>query len=76
MDISLRYVTHFRYATPVWESHNSLRACPADGDGQALLEYGVEITPNVPAYSLATIGIPVVSYFAARLSSVSGVTPG
>jgi transglutaminase-like putative cysteine protease len=51
MDISLRYVTHFRYATPVWESHNSLRACPTDGDRQRLLEYGLEITPDVPSYT-------------------------
>lgn len=51
MEISLRYVTHFAYLTPVWESHNSLRACPADGDGQALLEYDLAIEPAVPVFS-------------------------
>lgn len=51
MLISVRYVTHFRYVTQVWESHNLLRACPVDGDGQRLLDYGVETTPNVEVYS-------------------------
>lgn len=51
MEISLRYVTHFAYATPVWESHNSLRACPATGDGQTLLDYKLRIEPDVPIYT-------------------------
>lgn len=51
MEISLRYVTHFVYATPVWESHNSLRARPKDGDGQALLDYDVRVDPEVPVFS-------------------------
>jgi transglutaminase-like putative cysteine protease len=51
MEISLRYVTHFVYTTPVWESHNSLRASPAAGDGQVLHEYGVSIEPEVPVFS-------------------------
>lgn len=51
MEISLRYVTHFVYAAPVWESHNSLRACPVDGDGQRLLEYDLGIDPDVPVFS-------------------------
>lgn len=51
MEISLRYVTHFVYATPVWESHNSLRACPKDGDGQTLLDYGLGIEPAVPVFT-------------------------
>jgi transglutaminase-like putative cysteine protease len=51
VEISLRYVTHFRYATPVWESHNSLRACPVDGDGQELIEYSLDTSPDVPVYS-------------------------
>ncbi|HEU4318678.1 MAG TPA: transglutaminase family protein [Acidimicrobiia bacterium] len=51
MEISLRYVTHFIYAEPVWESHNSLRARPSDGDGQTLLDYRVIIDPAVPVYS-------------------------
>lgn len=51
MDISLRYVTHFAYVTSVWESHNSLRACPTDGDGQRLVEYDLRVEPDVPVFS-------------------------
>lgn len=51
MQISLRYVTHFVYTTPVWESHNSLRACPADGDGQTLVHYHLAIEPDVPVFT-------------------------
>jgi transglutaminase-like putative cysteine protease len=51
MDISLRYVTHFVYTSPVWESHNSLRACPVDGDGQRLVDYQLIIEPSVPVFS-------------------------
>ena len=51
MDISLRYVTHFVYTSPVWESHNSLRACPVDGDGQQLVDYQLIIEPSVPVFS-------------------------
>lgn len=51
MEISLRYVTHFVYTAEVWESHNSLRACPADRDGQQLLEYDLVIEPHVPVFT-------------------------
>jgi transglutaminase-like putative cysteine protease len=51
VEISLRYVTHFVYTSPVWESHNSLRAKPVHGDGQQLLEYEVSIDPSVPIFS-------------------------
>jgi len=51
MELSLRYVTHFAYATPVWESHNSLRACPAGIDGQTLLDYVVTVEPDVRVFS-------------------------
>jgi transglutaminase-like putative cysteine protease len=51
VEISLRYVTQFVYATPVWESHNSLRARPSDTQGQSLFEYQVTIDPQVPVYS-------------------------
>jgi len=53
VEISLRYVTHFVYTTPVWESHNSLRACPVDGDGQRLVDYQLVIDPDVPVFSYA-----------------------
>ena len=51
MDLSLRYVTHFRYATPVWESHNSLRACPREDEHQELLDYRVEVDPEAAVFS-------------------------
>lgn len=51
MEISLRYITHFVYSAPVWESHNSLRARPADGDGQSLLDYDLVLDPRVPIFS-------------------------
>jgi transglutaminase-like putative cysteine protease len=51
MEISVRYVTHFVYATPVWESHNSLRACPSEEQGQRLFEYDLRVTPEVPVFS-------------------------
>jgi len=51
VEISLRYVTHFVYTSPVWESHNSLRACPVDGDGQQLVDYQLIIEPSVPVFS-------------------------
>lgn len=51
MEISIRYVTHFVYATPVWESHNSLRACPADDERQRLLEYRLAIEPSIAVFT-------------------------
>ncbi|HJS71907.1 MAG TPA: transglutaminase family protein [Acidimicrobiia bacterium] len=51
MDISVRYVTHFVYATPVWESHNALRACPGDEQRQRLFEYDLRIIPDVAVFS-------------------------
>lgn len=51
MDISLRYVTRFVYATPVWESHNALRACPLDGDGQRLLSFELETIPEADVFT-------------------------
>lgn len=51
MEISLRYVTHFRYPTPVWESHNSLRACPTRSEGQRVLDYRLDIDPGVQVFT-------------------------
>lgn len=66
MEISLRYVTHFVYSSQVWESHNSLRACPVDGGGQMLLDYRLAVDPDVPVFTyqdnwgtrVDTFGIP------------------
>lgn len=45
MLISIRYVTHFVYPTPVWESHNLLRASPTDDAFQEVHKYEVTTTP-------------------------------
>jgi len=47
MDVfDIRFVSHFRYPQPVWDSHNVLRACPCSDDRQALLSYRVELSPG------------------------------
>lgn len=45
MDIALRYVTRFAYRTPVWDSHNALRACPRTNGFQRDVSYAVSIDP-------------------------------
>ncbi len=35
----------------MWESHNALRACPAEGNGQRLLSYSVETTPEARVFT-------------------------
>ncbi len=45
MRIALRYLTTFTYDTDVSESHNALRACPADNAHQRTLRYAVEVDP-------------------------------
>lgn len=45
MEIALRYVTRFRYRSPVWDSHNALRACPRSDIHQDRLDYQLAITP-------------------------------
>ena len=42
----IRYVSHFRYPQPVWDSHNVLRACPCSDDRQQLLSYRVALAPG------------------------------
>jgi transglutaminase-like putative cysteine protease len=46
MRLEIRYVNEFLYAEPVTESHNHLRACPADGGAQRLFGYQVEVSPE------------------------------
>ena len=46
MHLDIRYVTHFVYPTPVWESQNSVRACPIDGDTQELISYALDVEPD------------------------------
>jgi transglutaminase-like putative cysteine protease len=44
--LDIRYATTFTYATPVSESQNELRACPASDVRQALVYYNVTTTPS------------------------------
>jgi transglutaminase-like putative cysteine protease len=44
--LDIRYTTRFVYDSPVSESQNELRACPASDDRQALLHYNVTTTPS------------------------------
>jgi transglutaminase-like putative cysteine protease len=46
MRLDIRYVTRFRYDTPVTESQNELRASPATDDHQALVHYHVTTQPS------------------------------
>jgi transglutaminase-like putative cysteine protease len=51
MRLEIRYVNEFTYHEPAWESHNLLRACPADISPQRLLDYRVEVTPHARIHS-------------------------
>jgi transglutaminase-like putative cysteine protease len=51
MRLTVRYVTRFRYSSPVWESHNALRACPAEDGRQRLQAYTVEVSPAAPLFT-------------------------
>lgn len=45
MRIAIRYLTTFTYDADVSESHNALRACPAQDPHQQLIRYGVQVDP-------------------------------
>ena len=45
MHLALRYVTTFTYDTEVSESHNCLRAAPAETPHQQLVRYHVDVAP-------------------------------
>jgi transglutaminase-like putative cysteine protease len=49
--LSLRYVTTFIYTSPVWESHNALRARPRPGPRQRLSSYRVSSEPAASVFS-------------------------
>jgi transglutaminase-like putative cysteine protease len=51
MRLEIRYVNEFTYHEPAWESHNLLRACPADMGPQRLLDYRVEVSPAARIHS-------------------------
>lgn len=51
MRIDLRYVSSFTYDGPVAQSHNLLRARPAENDHQRVISYRVEVDPPVPIRS-------------------------
>ena len=45
MRLDIGYRMRFRYAAPVWESQNEVRACPRDDDHQRLLSYRLRSDP-------------------------------
>lgn len=47
----IRYTTRFRYGTAVRESHNEVRACPADDDRQSVLHYRFRVSPDASVQS-------------------------
>lgn len=51
MHIAIRYLTNFTYDTEVSESHNALRACPAESANQRLLRYSVRVDPESRVFS-------------------------
>ena len=51
MHLDIRYITHFVYPTPVWESQNVLRACPLDTPDQQLLSYDLSVRPDAVVHS-------------------------
>ncbi len=51
MHLELRYVTRFIYPSPVWDSHNALRARPADSAHQQLAAYNVTIDPHAKVFT-------------------------
>jgi transglutaminase-like putative cysteine protease len=51
MRLEIRYVNEFAYQEPAWESHNLLRACPADDGHQELITYRVDVTPAARIHS-------------------------
>lgn len=46
MHIAIRYLTTFTYDAEISESHNALRACPAEHAHQRLVRYGVQVDPD------------------------------
>jgi transglutaminase-like putative cysteine protease len=44
--LDIRYATRFDYGSPVTESQNELRACPASDDRQHLVHYHVTTVPS------------------------------
>ena len=51
MHLQLRYVTRFLYPSPVWDSHNALRAKPAVDEFQSLQGYSVTTTPQARVFT-------------------------
>ena len=68
MDLSIRYVTRFTYSAPVWDSQNALRACPANSEGQQLLSYGLQVSPQARVFTYDDVWGTRVDDFGIRSS--------
>lgn len=51
MYLQLRYVTRFFYPSPVWDSHNALRARPTDDEFQTVRSYSLTVTPHARVFT-------------------------
>lgn len=44
--LSVAHLTEYRYPEPAWDSFNEVRLFPIDDEGQSLLSFGLELTPD------------------------------
>ena len=62
MRMAIRYLTTFTYDTHVSESQNALRAKPASGGRQLLVNYSVTVDPAARIFSRrSTACIPMLT---------------
>ena len=51
MRMAIRYLMTYTYDAEVTESHNALRAKPADNERQKLISYTVSVDPSARIYA-------------------------
>jgi transglutaminase-like putative cysteine protease len=51
MRLEIRYLNEFTYDEPARESHNLLRACPANDPHQSLVSYRLDVSPEAKVVS-------------------------
>ncbi len=71
MRFDIRYRTVFTYTEPVVESHNELRACPADDACQRLLDHRVSVHPAARVFGYVDYWGTRVDAFGIRKAHVA-----
>ncbi len=66
MRLEIRYVTDFSYRKPVRESHNELRACPAELPHQEVMGYRLSIDPPARVHTFTDFWGTRVDAFGVR----------